>query len=102
VWDTPEVWIRRRFSLHAANRERLWLRVHHDEDATVWINGTLVAELSGYTTGYVFVPLGTTARDALRDGENVFAIHVSQTGGGQYVDAGLVEVRERTTAGPGR
>jgi hypothetical protein len=94
-WSTPEIWIRRTFRFEGADRWRLWLRIHHDEDAEVWINGERAAALPGYTTGYVLVPTEPAARAALRDGENVLAIHVRQTRGGQYVDAGLVEVRER-------
>jgi Glycosyl hydrolases family 2, sugar binding domain/Glycosyl hydrolases family 2, TIM barrel domain/Glycosyl hydrolases family 2 len=94
-WNTPEIWIRRTFRFEGANRWRLWLRIHHDEDAEVWINGERAAALPGYTTGYVLVPTEPAGRAALRDGENVLAIHVRQTRGGQYVDAGLVEVRER-------
>jgi hypothetical protein len=95
TWDTPEIWIRRTFRWDGADRWRLWLRIHHDEDAEVWINGERAAALTGYTTGYVLVPIMPAARAALRDGENVLAIHVRQTRGGQYVDAGLVELRER-------
>jgi len=61
----------------------------------VWINGEQAAVLSGYTTGYVLVPVAPAGRAALRDGENLLAVHVRQTRGGQYVDVGLVEVRER-------
>ena len=94
-WNTPEIWIRRTFRWDGADRWRLWLRVHHDEDAEVWINGEQAAVLSGYTTGYVLVPVAPAGRAALRDGENLLAVHVRQTRGGQYVDVGLVEVRER-------
>jgi len=94
-WSTPEIWLRRTFRFAGADRWRVWLRIHHDEDAEVWINGERAAALPGYTTGYVLVPTEPAARAALRDGENVLAIHVRQTRGGQYVDAGLVEVRER-------
>jgi hypothetical protein len=94
-WDTTDLWLRRTFTLHDAGGDRLWLRVHHDDGAEVWVNGTLAAVLPGYSTTYVLVPLEAAGRAALREGENVFAIHVRQTRGGQYLDAGLVEVRER-------
>jgi hypothetical protein len=86
--------MRRSFVLERDPPERLWLCIHHDEDATVWINGVHVATLDGYTSGYVFVPLGDEARAALAHGENVLAMRVMQTGGGQYADVGLAEVGE--------
>jgi len=94
VWDTEQIWLRRTFTLDRIP-ENLWLRIHHDEDARIWINGTLVAELSGYTSSYVLVPLDEVARGALREGENRLAVQVSQSRGGQYIDVGLVEVVER-------
>jgi hypothetical protein len=69
--------------------------VHHDEDAEVYLNGALVAQLPGYTEGYVLVPLDARAVAALRRGRNTLAVHVHQTRGGQYIDVGLVEVTDR-------
>ena len=45
-------------------------------------------------TDYTEVPLTAAGRKALKAGTNVIAIHCHQTGGGQYIDAGLVEVKE--------
>ena len=53
-----------------------------------------MAEPSGYTTDYVMISLDDEARAALKPGRNVIAVHCHQTGGGQYIDAGLVDVEE--------
>ena len=85
-WDTPDIWIRRSFELKAPLPPRIGLRIHHDEDAQVYINGKRVADFGGWSTSYELeeIPAG-----ALREGKNVIAIHCRQTGGGQYIDCGL-------------
>ncbi|MBA4067405.1 MAG: beta-galactosidase [Isosphaera sp.] len=94
-WKTPDVWVRRTFELKELPKGEAMFRVHHDEDAEIYINGVLAAKTVGYTTEYAEVPLTPEGRKALRAGANVLAIHCRQTGGGQYVDAGLVEVVEK-------
>jgi hypothetical protein len=91
-WTTSDIWIRRTFELESTDFTYLHLRIHHDEDAAVFLNGTRVADLSGYTTGYTLVPLEGEAAKALKKGPNTIAIHCHQTSGGQYIDAGLVDL----------
>jgi len=98
-WDTSDIWIRRSFDLAGKTFAEPFLSIHHDEDAEVYLNGKLIAKLGGYTTGYVQVPLDAKAKAALRPGLNYFAVHCHQTGGGQYIDLGLVEIIENTMRG---
>ncbi len=95
-WDSSDIWLRRSFDLGGSVPPELHLSIHHDEDARVYINGTLVADVKGYTTGYVQLPLGEKARAALRPNLNRLAVYCHQTGGGQYIDVGLVSITERT------
>jgi len=92
AWNGPDLWIRRAFTLPAAPLVRPHLRLHHDEDAEVYVNGRSLGAYSGYTTGYVVVPLDSSAAAALTPGSNTLAVHVHQTSGGQYIDVGLIEV----------
>jgi hypothetical protein len=89
-WKTKEIWIRRTFELGDQPLRSPHLSVHHDEDAEVYINGREVRKLSGFTTAYAIVPIRDA--DVLRKGRNTMAIHCAQTQGGQYIDAGIVEV----------
>ncbi len=93
-WNTSDIWIRRTFDLEDGPSLQAQLEIHHDEDAEVYLNGRLVAKLSDYTTDYVLRALDAEARAALKPGRNVLAVHCRQTGGGQYIDVGLVEVLE--------
>jgi hypothetical protein len=87
--------MRKTFDLAALPAGDLQLRLHHDEDAEVYINGVLAAKLEGYVVDYFEMPITAAARAALKKGKNTLAIHCHQTGGGQYIDAGLVEVVEK-------
>ena len=70
------------------------LRLYHDEDAEVYLNGVLAVKARNYNGNYdEFCGPGTAARNALKVGANVIAVHCHQTTGGQFIDAGLVEVR---------
>ncbi|MBS0261703.1 MAG: glycoside hydrolase family 2 [Planctomycetes bacterium] len=96
-WKSNDVWIRRSFTLdEKLNREHLQLVLHHDEDAEVYLNGVLAVKAAGYTSDYQWFDIAPAARQALKAGRNTLAIHCRQTGGGQYIDAGLIEFEETT------
>ncbi len=93
TWDTDEIWIRRNFRLYGVKEEDLpdlCLRMFHDEDTEVYINGVLAMTTTGYNTSYQLFEISAAARQAINlSGDNVLAIHTKQTSGGQYIDAGL-------------
>jgi hypothetical protein len=91
-WNTSDIWIRRTLTLPEPLPANPQLLIHHDEDAEVYLNGTRIAELKGYTTGYITIPLSPEHRQLLRAGENTLALHCRQTRGGQYIDAGLADL----------
>jgi hypothetical protein len=95
-WNESDIWLRRKIQLDSLPEDgEIMLQIHHDEDAEVYLNGKLVRRLRGHTTSYRPVALSNDAREALRTGENTIAIHCRQTRGGQYIDVGLLEMRER-------
>lgn len=92
VWKSPDIWLRREFTWKGQVTPTLHLLIHHDEDAEVYINGTLAGRFHGYTSDYEPKPMTATSQAALRRGKNTLAVHCHQTGGGQYIDVGLAEV----------
>ncbi|MBN2137578.1 MAG: hypothetical protein JW720_07220 [Sedimentisphaerales bacterium] len=90
-WNSSDIWIRRSFEI-GSKPGQAYLSMHHDEDAEIYINGKLVKKVDGYTTGYGEFEFDTSA---LKAGKNCIAIHCRQTGGGQYIDAGIVELKEQ-------
>jgi hypothetical protein len=95
-WNTSDIWLRRTFELKNMTLNRPELMLHHDEDAEVYINGRLIAKLEGYSTSYIWITLDEMASQALKVGKNCLAIHCRQTTGGQYIDAGLIDVMEQS------
>ncbi len=88
TWKTGDIWLRRHFKIGKLNAELAGLRIHHDEDTEVYVNGKKVAEFGGFVGAYA-TTLSDALRDALREGENVLAIHCRQTSGGQFIDVGI-------------
>jgi len=90
-WNTADIWVRKSFTLSADDANdpaSLILELYHDEDCEVFINGVLVLETKGYITGYQQFPM-MNIKEAIKSGSNVIALHCLQTGGGQYIDAGI-------------
>ncbi len=94
-WASRDIWLRREFTLPQVDTAKLFLSAHHDEDAEIYLNGVLAARVDGYTTEYEELPISAEARQALKPGKNVLAIHCRQTGGGQYIDAGISQLKSR-------
>jgi len=100
AWESSDIWLRRTFRLESKVEFALAaLNIHHDEDATVYVNGKVVGILRGYTTDYVKHPASEALAGALVVGENTLAVHCRQTTGGQFIDVGISVAEESK---PGR
>jgi putative heme-binding domain-containing protein len=88
-WRSGDIWMRREFTLDSFDPRTLGLLVHHDEDAEIYLNGVLAARLPGFSRDYEDVSIEPAALLSLKSGKNLIAIHCHQTGGGQFIDAGL-------------
>ena len=92
AWATSDIWLRQSFEWKGGSTDGLYLVLAHDEDAVIYLNGVEAAQVKGYTTGYVMVPVGAEAARALRAGSNLIAVTCHQTKGGQAIDVGLVRM----------
>lgn len=95
VWSTGQIWLRRRIECPELRGGRLWLRLHHDEDVEVYLNGCRVVRRSGFLTSYELVPLSPEVVRSLDAGPLTIAVSCRQTGGGQYIDLGLLYEERR-------
>jgi hypothetical protein len=91
LWTGKEIWVRRTFTLNDLNFNKLWLRLHHDDEAEVYINGKKVSEQGGANGDLQYFTLSNDAVSSLKKGENVLALHCTNTGGGAWLDAGLAD-----------
>jgi len=91
-WKTADIWLRREMAVPDQKFTSLQFRVHHDEDVEIYLNGVLACKLNGFQGEYEERPMTPEGKAALKPGKNLIAVHCKQTGGGQYVDVGLVDV----------
>jgi len=89
-WTTSDIWLRRGFTV-TAKPNRPSLRIFHDEDVEVYIDGIRAVSLSGFKTAYDNVAIEPAAAERLTPGYHLLAVHCKQTTGGQGVDAGIID-----------
>jgi hypothetical protein len=98
-WRTPHIWLRAQFVLSSNDLPAIKLRVYHDEDAEIYLNGVLALSLKGFTTEYNEYDLSPEATAALKTGTNTLAVSCHQTSGGQGIDVGVLALQHDGSAG---
>ncbi len=94
LWNTPDIYLRINLDLpEAIPANEVRLRLSHDDDVQVYLDGEKVYEAKGWTTSYSNHRLPSSLK-TLAKGKHVLAIHCHQNSGGQYIDAGFVRYRE--------
>jgi len=94
-WNSPDIWLRREIDLPAdVNLDDVELLVHHDDEMQIFINGAAATASKHFTTDYVERRIKPEARNVLKAGKNLLAVHCHQLGGGQYIDVGFVKLTE--------
>ena len=91
LWTSKDIWIRRSFTLNDLNIGKLVLKLHHDDNIEVYLNGEKIYNFTGWTSDFKLIPLADKVKNRLKKGENVLAIHCANTAGGSWLDVGLVD-----------
>jgi hypothetical protein len=95
LWRSNDLWMRRVFTINQTNLNHLFLKLQHDDNVEVYINGAVVYKKIGWTDKYIYIPITDEIKSKLVKGKNILAIHAVNTAGGQWLDAGIVqEVQE--------
>jgi hypothetical protein len=91
-WTGGNIWVRRTVRVaDPRTTGELRLLMEHDDDVEVYLNGVLLTRQTGFNSKYDFFPIPAAARQALRAGDNLLALHARSPQGGEYLDAGLYE-----------
>ncbi|MES2826730.1 MAG: DUF4965 domain-containing protein [Bacteroidota bacterium] len=90
-WKKDEIWVRRSFNLNSVSSNKLFLKIRHDDNATVYLNGKEIYSKQKLEGKFVYIPIDDATKKLLKAGNNTLAIYAKNTGGPSYLDAGLVE-----------
>jgi hypothetical protein len=93
-WRSKEIWMRREFALDNVNLNHLALKLFHDDDVEVYLNGAKIYDTKGWTSELKIFPISDQLAKNLKTGKNVLAIHCTNNVGGAWLDAGLVDQLE--------
>lgn len=89
LWKSDDIWVRRAFNVTDPQRiNELFLKLNHDDNVVVFLNGKKVYEKAGWTNSFTYLPIN---KSDLKAGQNQIAIHLRNTAGGRYLDFGLVD-----------
>ena len=92
LWESDDLYYRRTFDLADTNLDQLYVKLRHDDNVKVFVNGIQIYDFAGWQHSFKYIPLTDEALKTLKPSGNVLAIHVKNTAGGQWLDAGVVTV----------
>ena len=89
-WLTKDIWVRRKININQQDLNNLFLKLQHDDDVEVFLNGEMLYSIKGYTHKFIFIPIKEEVKNKIKQGENILAVHVKNNRGGSWLDAGIV------------
>ena len=91
MWRSKDIWVRRDVTINDLNLNNLFLKLQHDDDVEVYLNGQNIYTAKGATGKFIYLPIKEEVKKTLKKGTNILAVHVTNTGGASWLDAGIVE-----------
>ena len=92
-WDSSAFtyWVRRHFTLESIpSNQNISLQVIHDDGCQIYLNGNLIYNNEGYLTSTSTITLTSEQKAYLREGDNVIAATVNNSGGSEaFIDFGM-------------
>lgn len=90
-WNKSDIWLRRVVDLSEEIPEPV-LKVMHDDNYDVYVNGQLLISEGGVSALYKHVKLDQELGKLFKKGKNVIAVHCHDNGGQRYIDAGIGKI----------
>jgi len=87
-WNSDDLYFRRTFDIANISATKKYLKLNHDDNVIVYLNGKIIYKKNGWVSDYIYLPIED---GILKTGKNVLAIHCKNTAGGRHLDAGIVE-----------
>src|SRR5687768_4565160 len=85
-WTSRNLWVRRSFNLQQIPAGPLFLKLNHDDNIEVYLNGEKIYDREGWVHKYIYIPVTDAIKQKLKKGTNTLAIHIANTAGGQWLD----------------
>lgn len=102
-WKTEDIWVRKSFTFDQEKNNnwagtperalRLMLRMHHDGDTKVYLNGQVIYEQEGQN--YTTWNFDAKAKSLLQDGENILAVYSKRGEKSAYLDVSLFDMQDQ-------
>lgn len=90
-WTDGDIWMRRTFTLIDINFNELYLKLHHDDNVHVYLNGEEIYTCNCWNGKMENFLMNDSAKSKLKKGTNILAVHCSNTAGGTWLDVGLAD-----------
>jgi len=88
TWATSDIWLRKEFTVNDPNIEPV-LKIRHDDNYEVYVNGTLLIAEDGVSKPYKYIKLDTDKGKLFKKGKNLVAVYCHDGGGERFIDVGI-------------
>ncbi|MEI6821739.1 MAG: DUF4965 domain-containing protein [Bacteroidota bacterium] len=90
IWK-EDVWMRRKVTIKDLNFNKLFLKLQHDEDVQIYLNGELIFSRDGWTNKFLYLELNESVKKKFKVGENILAAHCYNSYGAAWLDVGILD-----------
>lgn len=93
-WKSGSIWLRKSFIINKRDAGNLTLRVHHDGDTKIFLNGRSIYEGQGRNYKPVNLDKKLTAA-LIKDGENILAVESNSSSRSNFLDVSLFDMKDQ-------